>query len=221
MREELSVEPTVLSLKKEAARKGIHFLSLCIPLCYEFDLVSYPVIVMTVTIVTLVLSLLDLLRMRYSTLKKAFFRIFGDVVRSHEHRFLTGSTFLLISFTCVLFVFPKPIAVAVMVYTVLGDSMASLVGKKWGRVRFGRRSVEGSAACFLTCLLVGATIEGLTLSLIIVGAAVATIVEGLSDRADDNMTIPILTGLAMLGWAWWFRLDGLGSGENGIFLTRF
>ncbi len=221
MREELSVEPSVLSLRREFTRKGIHFLSLSIPLCYEFDLVSYPVIVTIVTAITLVLSLLDILRMRFSTLKKTFFRIFGDVVRSHEHRFLTGSTFLLISFTCVLFVYPKPIAVAVMGYTVLGDSVASLVGKKWGRLRFGRRSLEGSAACFLTCLLVGSTIEGLTWSLVIVGSVVATMVEGFSDRADDNLTIPILTGLAMLGWTWWFGLDGSGSGENGIFLTRF
>ncbi len=221
MREELSVEPSVLSLRREFTRKGIHFVSLSIPLCYEFDLVSYPVIVTIVTAITLILSLLDLLRMRYTTLKKAFFRIFGDVVRSHEHRFLTGSTFLLISFTCVLFVYPKPIAVAVMGYTVLGDSVASLVGKKWGRLRFGRRSLEGSAACFLTCLLVGSTIEGLTWSLVIVGSVVATMVEGFSDRADDNLTIPILTGLAMLGWTWWFGLDGPGSGENGIFLTRF
>ena len=179
-REDLSVEPPVLSLRREFARKGIHFLSLSIPLCYDFNLVSYPVIAAIVTAVTLILSLLDLLRMRYSALKRAFFRIFGDVVRSHEHRFLTGSTFLLISFTCVLFVFPRPIAVAVMYYTVLGDSMASLVGKKWGRWRFGRRSVEGSAACFLTCLLVGATIDGLTTSLVVVGAVVATVVAGLS-----------------------------------------
>lgn len=196
----------MLSLKRELARKGIHLLPLSVPLIYSYELVSYPTIVEILAAVTVVLSGLDALRLKFSPFKRVFFKLFGNLIRRHEHRFLTGSSFLLLSFTFSILVFPKAIAIAVMYYTVLGDGMASLVGRKWGRLFIGRRTVEGSAACLLTSLGIGAVVEGLSPSLVIVGAVVATLAEGLSGRADDNLTIPLITGLSMVAWNCWMGL---------------
>ncbi len=200
MREALSTEPSAFSLRREINRKGIHLLSLSVPLTYSNDLLPYPAIVMILAAVTLVLSGLDVMRLRFSPFERAFFKLFGDLIRRHEHQFLTGSTFLLLSFTFSLLVFPKPIAIAVMYYTVLGDGMASLVGKKWGKIVIGQRTLEGSAACLLTCIGVGMVIEGLSPWLVVMGAVVATLVEGLSNRIDDNLTVPLVTGLCMVAW---------------------
>jgi dolichol kinase len=188
-------------MKKELTRKGIHLLPLSIPLAYSYDLFSYPTIVIIVTAVTLVFAGLDLLRLKFPVLRRAFMWLFGNLIRKHEYRFLTGSTFILLSFTISLIVFPKPIAVAVMYYTVLGDGMASLIGKKWGKIKLGRRTLEGSIACLVTCLVVGSIVEGLSFSLVLIGALGATTVEGLSGKVDDNMTIPFISGLLMMVWS--------------------
>jgi dolichol kinase len=200
LREALSTESSTFSLRRELARKGIHLLSLSVPLAYSNDLLPYATIVIILTTVTLVLSGLDVMRLRFSSFERVFFKLFGDLIRRHEHQFLTGSTFLLLSFTFSLLVFPKYIAIAVMYYTVLGDGMASLVGKKWGKIVIGQRTLEGSVACLLTCIGVGMIIEGLSPGLVVLGAVVATFVEGFSNRIDDNLTVPIVTGLCMVAW---------------------
>ncbi len=193
---------------RELARKGIHLLPLSIPLVYSLDLVAYRMIVIIVAAVTLLLAGLDLLRLKFPILRRTFIRLFGNLIREHENHFLTGSTFIMLAFTVSLVVFPKPIAVAVMYYTVLGDGMASLVGKKWGRLKLGRRTLEGSIACFVTCLAVGWMVDGLSLSLVLVGALGATAAEGLSGKADDNMTIPFISGLVMMLWSRGFAVFG-------------
>ncbi len=193
-------------MKRELARKGIHLLSLSVPLVYSYDLLSFPSIAKILAGVALAFFAIDLLRLKTTCLGRPFFKLFGGLIRKHESQALTGSTFLLLSFTFSILVFTKPVAIAVMYYTVLGDGMASLVGKKWGRACFGRKSVEGSAACLLTCLAVGMSVTALSFPLVLVGAGVATIVECLSRGIDDNLSIPFITGFAMVAWEWLSRL---------------
>ncbi len=202
MKKDLPEVPVSLSMKRELARKGIHLLSLSVPLVYSYDLLSFPSIVKILAVVTLVFFTVDLLRLKTAYLGRPFFKLFGGLIRNHESQALTGSTFLLLSFTVSILVFTKPVAIAVMYYTVLGDGMASLVGKKWGRARFGRKSIEGSAACLLTCLAVGASVTGLSVPIVIAGACVATMVECLSRGIDDNLSIPLITGFVMVAWEW-------------------
>jgi diacylglycerol kinase (CTP) len=194
--------PVRLPLRREAGRKAIHLLSLSVPLVYALDLLPRQTILAVLSFVTLVLAGLDMLRLRFPLFRRAFFRLFSGMVRRHEHDRPTGSTWLLLAFVISLLVFSRPIAVAVMAYTVLGDGTASLAGKIWGRRSIGRerhagagyRTLEGSAACLAACLLVGAAVPGLEGALIVPGALIATAVEAFSGRADDNMTIPLVTG---------------------------
>jgi len=199
LRAELPTEHVATSWGMEVIRKGIHFLPLSVPIAYAYDLMAYRAIVGLFVSVALVLIGLDFLRLKSGALGKVFFRLFGALIRNHERRSLTGSSFLVFSFAISLVAFPKPIAVAVMYYTVLGDGLASLVGKRWGRIRLGRRSLEGSVACLLACLGIGITVPGLSHPLVILGAAVATAAEGVSIGLDDNLTIPIVSGFTMMG----------------------
>ena len=112
----------------------------------------------------------------------------------------------------------SPIATAAVMAMAWGDAMASIVGTRWGRHKytvFGHtRSWEGSAAMAIFSLLAIfgtlALLPGSALSpnsiapttamLIIMGAAgtiVATAAEALSPAGTDNLSVPLMTGLAL------------------------
>ena len=58
---------------------------------------------------------------------------------------------------------PKPVAVAGMLYTGLGDASAALVGKRFGRHRTSwGKSWEGFAAGLATSLAVGLAVPGIS-----------------------------------------------------------
>jgi uncharacterized protein (TIGR00297 family) len=111
-----------------------------------------------------------------------------------------------------------PIAAAAAMAMTLGDAMANIVGIRWGKhvytVLGHPRTWEGTAAMavvsFLSILSVLALVPGSWLSpnsvpwsaaslllLSVVGTFVATVAEGLSPAGTDNLSVPLLTGLAL------------------------
>jgi len=116
-----------------------------------------------------------------------------------------------------------PVAAAATMAMTLGDAAASLVGYRWGahpyRVLGHTRSREGTAAMAVVSLVaIGATLillPGSALSpnsvpmaavdvlvTTLVGAAVATVAEGISPAGTDNLSVPLLSGLAMFLLSW-------------------
>lgn len=111
-----------------------------------------------------------------------------------------------------------PVAAAATMAMTLGDAAASLVGYRWGahpyQILGHTRSWEGTSAMAVVSLLaVGATLFWLPGSALspsstpmaasevlvttLVGAAVATIAEGVSPAGTDNLSVPLLSGLAI------------------------
>jgi dolichol kinase len=111
-----------------------------------------------------------------------------------------------------------PIAAAAVMAMTLGDALASIVGVRWGRHRytvFGHsRSWEGTVAMAVFSYLgmhltlrwlpgsapsphsvVWSSVNVLLLTL--VGTAVATAAEALSPAGTDNLSVPLLSGLAL------------------------
>jgi dolichol kinase len=104
---------------------------------------------------------------------------------------------------------PEAYVPAILVLS-LADPAAALVGGPWGRTRYrvfgGDRSVEGSlafAATALPCVFVPlAFLTALPLESLVRWSLhvtlLATILEALSPRGSDNLTIPLGSGLALL-----------------------
>lgn len=111
-----------------------------------------------------------------------------------------------------------PVAAAATMAMTLGDAAASLVGYRWGahpyRILGHTRSWEGTAAMAVVSLVaIGATLIWLpgsvlspnsapmttsqVLLMTLVGAVVATTAEGVSPAGTDNLSVPLLSGLAM------------------------
>ena len=117
------------------------------------------------------------------------------VILKREERFRpTGTTYLLLASLIVFLLFEKYVAIASLLFLSIGDLMATVIGEKFGKRRVFNKSLEGSLACLVSCLLIGTvmTMVGpvMVLPVAIVGAVTATMVELLPIPADDNLTIP-------------------------------
>jgi dolichol kinase len=149
---------------------------------------------------TLVAMTLDLVRIHDRRVRKYFRQFFGRMIREHERFNLLGSTYLLIASLLAVEIFPRPVAAAAIGFTVLGDAIAALVGKAWGRTRFFRKTLEGTVAGFGACLLWAAflaTAGFLPWHVAVAGALVASLIEMLPIPLDDNLGMTLFAGYTM------------------------
>lgn len=187
----------------ELQRKGIHLCSLGIPIVAWF--IPVWLTVMLLIIMFLLSALIDVERSRNTPVGKLINHWFGFMIRPHEKRGyrgwipLSGSTWMLLSAVITFAVFAKPVAVAAFSILILCDTVAALVGRRWGTVRFGpkRKSVEGTAAFLVMGFVVISVVPDLPLVAGILGAATAAIAEALPWEWDDNFTVPLSSGLVM------------------------
>jgi dolichol kinase len=187
----------VIRYAGELTRKSIHVASLAIPVALYWlpENVSRPIL-LALTLVTLAV---DVVRLHVPQVRTLFYFLFGRIIRDHERFNLLGSTYLLMAALLCMYAFPKPVAVVAIAFVVVGDAVAALVGRRWGRVRILDKSLEGSLACFAACVLIGRIYPGdaITWPMTLVGALVATLFELLPIPLDDNLRMSLSAGFAM------------------------
>lgn len=202
MSDQVVAEPTPqISFKRELARKATHMGALIIPVGYQILGLERKTAALIMAAFAVAMILIDIARLRgWGLWGKVFQPSVGKIIRFHEQNGdFTGATYILLSSCLAIGLFAKPIAIAAIAYIIVGDSFAAIIGRRYGRHRFGRKSLEGSAACLVGTLIVAAIgpAYGLEFGLATAGAFVATLTEALSTRIDDNVTVPLLSGLAM------------------------
>jgi dolichol kinase len=194
------------SYRIELFRKAIHLTSVLIPVFYFY--MPRDIALAACVPATLAALAVDMGRHYYAPLERLFNRLFGWLLRSHEtdrnRKRLNGATWVMISATLAIWLFPKLIAITGFCVLIVADMAAALVGRRFGRHRFLAKSVEGSAGFFLSALLVVALLPKVDYSAgeYLVGAVaalVATVVEALPVDLDDNFSVPMSFSLAM--WA--------------------
>ena len=180
---------------KELLRKTTHLAGFFIPLIYI--VLDKPKMIIIAGALVGIAVIVEFLKWVSESFRELFFRFFEFILRRHERKgAITGATYYIIStFLCIV-IFDKNIAIVSIFFIVLGDTAAALVGKAWGRIKLiGRKSLEGSAACFIVCAVISVfwidPVIGLT------GAFVATLAELLPLRIDDNLTVPLISGAVM------------------------
>ncbi|MHB1687714.1 MAG: diacylglycerol/polyprenol kinase family protein [Ignavibacteriaceae bacterium] len=201
------IDQGTINYRDEVVRKLIHLCSLSIPILYYFIPRTDAIIILS--IFTFVAIFLDLSRYFYPNFGKFFYKIFGFLLRRHEvdhkKKNLNGATYVFISALICAIIFPKVFFVTAFSILIVSDSMAALIGRKWGKHKFLSKSLEGTVAFFISASLVvmfTPKISGLPAEYYIgiIAAAVGAIVENISfGFADDNLSIPISIGLTM--WA--------------------
>jgi len=199
------VENGTIHFRYEILRKLIHLCSLSIPIVYYFIPRNSALIILG--IMAAIALFLDLGRYLSTTIGKIFYKFFGFLLRQHEidnkKRNLNGATYVLLSaFICIL-IFPKVIVITAFAILIVSDTMAALIGRRFGMHKFLFKSLEGTSAFFLSgivMVLLAPKIEYRFSEYVIgiIAAAFGAIIENVSfGLADDNLVIPISIGIAM------------------------
>lgn len=209
--------------KEEINRKLLHIFSgtlipagiFYIPLIEGYSPLT-PIIILGVFTVGSIFF--EYLRFRNAALQRVFASIGSGVLRSSERNTLTGSTYIFMSaFLCsVIFMDHPHIAFIALSLFILGDAAAALVGISIGRIKIGKKSLEGSAACFFLGLLLfffvypqiplllDSWLGVVPLPLIIIASLSNTLFElfpisfGNRLKINDNLSVPLITGIVLL-----------------------
>ncbi len=206
--------------KEEIARKLLHLFALIMPIgIFYFPQLKFswrvPTVVLGVVLVGSIV--IETLRQMHPAVQDLFYKVAGSMLRKEERRTTTGSTWVIgAAFICSI-IFRNTPAVAFMVLTlfILGDAAAALVGMSMGRIKIGKKSLEGSMACFLLCMLffyaVFPFVPGLIqlpghrlpLTVALATSFTITLFELVPLRIapkliiNDNLAVPVIAGLVL------------------------
>lgn len=179
-----------LPMSQLIQRKAIHFATTLIPLYYYFSHNE-----MAVKWLTLFLAagflIADLLRLKFALARKIFLHIFGSMLKDAEsQKRLTGATMLFVGMAATVFLFKEKQAVPALLMVCLADPLAAIVGQLSGKNFFWEKTLEGSAAFYLTASVIILIFTnyswwGLMVSLMV------TLLELLPVPLDDNLLIPV------------------------------
>jgi glycerol-3-phosphate acyltransferase PlsY len=143
----------------------------------------------------------DLIRLLSRPLNFFFFKKAKIIFKKKEERRLSSITLFLIANFVVILLFSKFIALAALAYLVFGDVFAKFFGLEYGQIKiFGDKTLEGSGAFFIACLIAGYLLwlyTGLPPAVILSGAVAATVAEALPLGINDNLSVAILSASAM------------------------
>jgi len=199
------IDNGTIQYRDELVRKLIHLFSLSIPILYYFIPTSTSIIILSAF--TAFAFIVDGGRFVSKSFAKHFYRLFGFLLRKHEldkeKKNLTGATYVLLSALICALIFPKVIFVTAFTILIISDTMAALIGRKFGKRKFLSKSLEGTLSFFISAsivVLLTPKVGNFTMEFVIgfIAAFVSAIVENISSGyADDNLSVPISAGLTM------------------------
>ena len=203
----MQIDNGTIQYKDELYRKLIHLTSLSIPIVYYF--ITAETAALILGILAGVALVIDLGRYIHPEIGKIFYKYFGFLLREHEldhkKKNLNGATYVLISALISVLIFPKVIFISAFSILIISDSLAALIGRKFGKRKFLSKSFEGTLTFFVSaCIVILFTpkISGFFEEYLIgfIAAFVGAIVENVSFKlVDDNLSIPLSVGFTMWG----------------------
>lgn len=205
----------VISYQAELGRKALHLGALVIPLGLllldDLAVLGLPLSVVILAPLAALALALDVARVHSASIREFLHRWFVWLMRPEEVPPLggpvtfNGATMMCTSAAICAALFPAGIAAAALAMLMVGDGAAAIIGRQLGRHRWpgSPKSVEGSLAYAVTAFGIGLAVvawpgSGLNVAVCAVGALTGAIVEALPIPVNDNLRVPLLTGLAMV-----------------------
>ncbi len=192
-----------ISYQAELWRKGLHLASALIPL--SLLVLDRSTVLGILIPLTLLALTAEGLRARSATVQSWLNRYVGFMMRAEEcllegqRLCINGATWVLISCTLVILLFPVPIAIAALLIALIGDGIAALVGRRWGKHPIGStaKTWEGTIAFIGASLLVLFPLHLLPFPLLLIGTLAGAIAEIVPFPLNDNLRIPLLSAFVM------------------------
>ena len=201
-----------MSIKRELKRKALHLTGLTIPVFYVIFGKTY-----TLTFIGLSFAVFVALepfrvieewrdsikrRLGIYAPPEVMERIerlevhINDITREHERNRVAAHIYFAAASFIVVYFFPENVAIGAIALATLGDALAAIIGKTFGRHRFSNgKSVEGSLAYFFTGMVILTPLVGPLPALI--GSLAGTIAEFYNLPPDDNFSNQLAVALAV------------------------
>lgn len=134
----------------------------------------------------------DSLRINSRKVATFYNKYFFLITRDFEENQLTGASYVFFSSCIIIFIFPEVIAIPSLLIMSISDSVAALIGQKYGKIKLFNKTLEGSIAFFLSSILIIVLLPDIILIPALIGAIVSTIIES-SNFLDinDNLSVPL------------------------------
>lgn len=196
---------------QEIERKTFHLATLLVPFIHQMLLWSgewtNDECVKLCWVITAAGWTADLARVYGPPWAKRWFPLKRLLRESEKHR-ITGGCYLSLGCTLTMAISPPSITLTSILFLVLGDMSAALIGVSFGGEtvglklgRHGKKSAEGSAAMLVVCFVVGCVVffrVELREYPVAIGAIVATLTELIEPFGlNDNVTIPVFSSIAL------------------------
>ncbi len=147
----------------------------------------------------------EFLRLRNDKMNAILMKVMKPVMRESERNSTSGLPFYALGVSLALFFFPERIAVLASLFLIFADPIASFFGILYGRDKIlPNKSLQGTIAAFTVCyiltLIYGLIYVAPTMELLIFAIAagiIGAISEMCSQFVDDNLCIPVVSGLGL------------------------
>ena len=156
----------------------------------------------TVGVLSVLLAIavtLDVVRLTVPAVNRGFFRVLRPLASAREAVGIASSTWYLVGGILSYLLFSPLHATLSILVLAVADPAAAVVGQRLGGARIGTGSVSGTLTFFAvaTCILyLGTGQPGV--ALVAVGVAILETVPGIG---DDNLVIPLATGILLTAFA--------------------
>ena len=192
---------------KEMFRKGIHVSSFLFPLLYHFTNKNLMLIlIITFSLLMIIIEYSRFMNIKlYQFIQNNVFRFLkidlSQIIRRHEAHNLTGASYMAISMLICLIFFSKAIVITAFSILAISDTLAALIGMRFGKIKLLDKTLEGCIAffissmliCYTTTIIYDVIFTNHQLCIFFI-CFIITITELISKKLqlDDNLSIPLI-----------------------------
>ena len=184
-----------LIYKNEVYRKLIHLSSLFFP--WLLWMIGKKMFLSSMAPILCFFILLDYIKHSFPKIRDLYYFFFNDVTRENEHNTVTGATWVFIGIISTVVLFNQQIAIISLMVLSISDSMASLIGIKYGKTKLLKKTLEGSFAFYLSTFLILSIFTKLSITYTIISSMIITVAELIDININDNIRIPIATAILL------------------------
>lgn len=150
--------------------------------------------------------LVDFIRARNPVLNRTVLKLMGPLMRRSEKEGYSGLPFYAMGISLSLFFYSRDVAVLSVMFLVFSDPLSSFFGVLYGKDKIlPNKSLQGAVAGFFTCYLITLfyAMNSTTLGThLLIFSIIAGVIGAASElvsafNIDDNLTIPVLSGLGL------------------------
>lgn len=189
----ISIESYSREIQTELFRKSIHVLIALVPIFAEVNVAATLALIGAGTVAFAYSEFLRASGVRVFVVS----RITVAASRSRDiGKFALGPITLALGAMLALLLYPEPAATIAIFALAFGDSLSSVIGKIFGKIRIpftGGKTIAGSFACFAAVFLVSFRFTG-DLRIAFIISIAAAFLEALPSKDFDNILLPVGTG---------------------------